>query len=143
MEWSRVSEFSSIVPCEYSNVIYLSSCSDASPQLRHKCKHTCTIQHAFANLFQVLDEQHDHVCDKNCNQKILYDNHSSICMVSRNVVPLTDAEKELVRAFGRKRGMDTAESCGRQRKHRFRNQVVVAVQSTGAAFMADSIITDA
>ncbi|KAF6138090.1 hypothetical protein GIB67_033504, partial [Kingdonia uniflora] len=52
-----------------------------------------------------------HICDKNCNQIILYDNHSSLCRVSEQVFPLTTLEEQAVRGVRRKLDTDN-DTCG-------------------------------
>eukprot|EP00475_Leptophrys_vorax_P029114 TRINITY_DN42507_c0_g1_i1.p1 TRINITY_DN42507_c0_g1~~TRINITY_DN42507_c0_g1_i1.p1 ORF type:complete len:154 (+),score=7.52 TRINITY_DN42507_c0_g1_i1:152-613(+) len=136
MEWGRVSE------C--SNVIYLTPHSDSFEAPIHKCKHTCDIQHVWANLYRCRTSNTTHICDKNCNQKILYDNYSSICMVSRNVAPLTEDESNMVRTIKKRREVDSSmETCGRRRKYLFRNQgITMAVPAAAAVGLADSFMAD-
>ncbi|CAL5408055.1 unnamed protein product [Camellia sinensis] len=59
-----------------------------------------------------------HICDKNCNQRILYDNHSSLCRVSRQVFPLTPAEQHAVRGVRRKIDDESSasDSCAFKRR---------------------------
>ncbi|GJP56035.1 hypothetical protein CLOM_g15105 [Closterium sp. NIES-68] len=133
MEWGKVSDS--------SNVVYLSQSVDS---FLHKCKHTCDIQHVWANLYRCRSSNTTHICDKNCNQKILYDNYSSICMVSRNIAPLTDHETNMVKSLRKRREVDGGmETCGRQRKYLFRNKPFsVAVPAAGAVLLADSFMAD-
>ncbi|XP_052116416.1 uncharacterized protein LOC127746602 [Arachis duranensis] len=59
-----------------------------------------------------------HICDKNCNQRILYDNHSSLCRASGQIFPLTPAEEQAVRGVRRKLDADNSSSdgCGFKRR---------------------------
>ena len=85
-----------------------------------------------------------HVCDKNCDQKIAYDNHSSVCLVSHIVSPLTDAEQEVVRSFRRKREEESLfDTCSRRTKHMYRcDAVSMAVPSSGTIFRGDGLLSD-
>ncbi|GMP70789.1 hypothetical protein CsSME_00029491 [Camellia sinensis var. sinensis] len=67
-----------------TNVIYLSSIlgQDGSNPV-HKCDGKCENEHVCGNMFRCRLTGLTHICDKNCNQRILYDNHSSLCRVSR------------------------------------------------------------
>ncbi|GMP92770.1 hypothetical protein CsSME_00042857 [Camellia sinensis var. sinensis] len=58
------------------------------------------------------------ICDKNCNQRILYDNHSSLCRISRQVFPLTQAEQHAVRGVRRKIDDESSasDSCAFKRR---------------------------
>ncbi|KAF6175371.1 hypothetical protein GIB67_009065, partial [Kingdonia uniflora] len=56
-----------------------------------------------------------HICDKNCNLRILYDNHNSLCRVSKHVFPLTILEEQAVRGVRRKLDADNA-TCGVKRR---------------------------
>ncbi|KAK6935803.1 hypothetical protein RJ641_032833 [Dillenia turbinata] len=51
-----------------------------------------------------------HICDKNCNQRILYDNHSSLCRVSGHIFPLTSLEEQAVRGVRRKLGAENSQN---------------------------------
>ncbi|KAL4276540.1 hypothetical protein AHAS_Ahas20G0217400 [Arachis hypogaea] len=59
-----------------------------------------------------------HICDKNCNQRILYDNHSSLCRASGQIFPLTPAEEQAVRGVRRKLDAENSSSdgCGFKRR---------------------------
>ncbi|KAH7278018.1 hypothetical protein KP509_38G019900 [Ceratopteris richardii] len=54
----------------------------------HRCGLNCSIQHVCGNLYICKSTGMSHICDKNCDQRIVYDNHTSICRASRQVFPL-------------------------------------------------------
>ncbi|RHN69764.1 hypothetical protein MtrunA17_Chr3g0128311 [Medicago truncatula] len=57
-------------------------------------KRTCFV---FGNMYRCKLTGLTHICDKNCNQRILYDNHSSLCRASGQIFPLTPTEEQAVR----------------------------------------------
>ncbi|AES72685.1 hypothetical protein MTR_3g093320 [Medicago truncatula] len=69
-----------------ANAIYLSSILVP--------KRTCFV---FGNMYRCKLTGLTHICDKNCNQRILYDNHSSLCRASGQIFPLTPTEEQAVR----------------------------------------------
>ena len=75
-----------------------------------------------------------HVCDKNCDQKIVYDNHSSICIVSRQVRPLSGNDLDCLKGMRRKRDGEAPEGCGFKRRSVFSPTkfMQIAVASSGA-----------
>ncbi|RYR34083.1 hypothetical protein Ahy_A10g048802 isoform A [Arachis hypogaea] len=78
-----------------ANVIYMSSILGRDgPNPVHKNMYRCKLTGL------------THICDKNCNQRILYDNHSSLCRASGQIFPLTPAEEQAVRGCGFKRRRD-------------------------------------
>jgi hypothetical protein len=92
-----------------SNVIYLSSIlGHDGPSHVHKCDWKCQNERVCGNMFRCKLTGLTHICDKNCNQRILYDNHSSLCLASRQIFPLTPTEEQAVRGVRRK--LDAAES---------------------------------
>ncbi|GAQ79967.1 hypothetical protein KFL_000430090 [Klebsormidium nitens] len=58
----------------------------------HRCTYNCSITHVLGNLYQCKDSGATHVCDFNCDQRIVYDSHSSICRASRKILPLSSAD---------------------------------------------------
>ncbi|XP_024526481.1 uncharacterized protein LOC9635315 isoform X1 [Selaginella moellendorffii] len=103
------------LPIGGTNVVYLSSlCGNGNGGVGattggyHRCNHSCQVEHVWANLYRCLSTGSSHVCDKNCNQRILYDVYSSICRVSGQIFPLTLAEQEAARGVRRKRESSTA-----------------------------------
>lgn len=99
----------SMVPVP-TNVIYLSSLvGQNGPNPVHMCDWKCENEHVFGNMYRCKLTGVTHVCDKNCNQRIIYDNHSSLCRVSRQIFPLTPSEQQAVRGIRRK--LDFTESC--------------------------------
>ncbi|KAK1295746.1 hypothetical protein QJS10_CPB15g00614 [Acorus calamus] len=108
---------SMVVP-EPTNVVFLSSilqCEGSIPS--HKCDWRCQNEHVFGNLYRCKQTGLTHICDKNCNQRILYDNHSSLCRVSGQVFPLTLAEQQAVRGVRRKLEEDSSDGgCGFKRR---------------------------
>ncbi|KAL7168717.1 hypothetical protein ACSBR2_039043 [Camellia fascicularis] len=86
-----------------SNVIYLSSIlGQDGPNPVHKCEWKCENENVCGNIYRCRLTGLTHICDKNCNQRFVYDNHSSLCRVSRQVFPLTPAEEQAVRGVQRK-----------------------------------------
>lgn len=107
-----------------TNVIYLSSIigqDGSNPDLNsnqnpvHKCDWKCENEHVCGNMFRCKLTGLTHICDKNCNQRILYDNNSSLCRVSRQIFPLTAAEVQAVKGVRRKLEEET-ESCAFKRR---------------------------
>lgn len=87
----------------HSNVIYLSSIlGQDGPNPVHKCDWKCENENLFGNMYRCKLTGLTHVCDKNCNQRIVYDNHSSLCRVSKQIFPLTPVEQQAVRGVRRK-----------------------------------------
>lgn len=89
---------------EATNVVYLSTLLNKQEDvIAHKCDRRCDIEHVWANIYRCKLTGSTHICDKNCNQKIVYDNYSCICRVSHQVFPLTAAEQQAVRGVVRRR----------------------------------------
>lgn len=92
-----------------TNVIYLSSIlGQDGPNQVHKCDWKCANENVCGNMYRCRLTGLTHICDINCNQRILYDNHSSLCRVSKQIFPLTSVEQQAVKGMRRK--LD-AESC--------------------------------
>ena len=92
----------SMVPVP-TNVIYLSSLlGQDGPNPVHKCDWKCENENVCGNMYRCRLTGMTHICDKNCNQRILYDNLSSLCRVSKQIFPLTQAEQQAVRGVRRK-----------------------------------------
>lgn len=88
-----------------TNVIYLSSIlggQDGPNSNVHKCDWKCQNEHVCGNMFRCKLTGLTHICDKNCNQRILYDNHNSLCRVTRQLFPLSEAETHAVKGVRRK-----------------------------------------
>lgn len=86
-----------------TNVIYVSSIlGQEGENPCHKCDWRCDNEHVFGNMYRCKITGITHICDKNCNQRILYDNHSSLCRVCGHVFPLSPAEEQAVRGVCRK-----------------------------------------
>lgn len=102
-----------------SNVIYLSSIlgQDGLNSV-HKCDWKCENEHVCGNMYRCKLTGNTHICDKNCNQRILYDNHNSLCRVSRHIFPLTPAEEHAVKGVRRKLDAESSpsESCTFKRR---------------------------
>ncbi|KAI3505984.1 hypothetical protein L1887_28337 [Cichorium endivia] len=104
-----------------TNVIYLSSIlgqDGPNSNLVHKCDWKCENEQVCGNMFRCKLTGLTHICDKNCNQRILYDNNTSLCRVSRQVFPLTAAEVQAVKGVRRKLEEETScsESCAFKRR---------------------------
>lgn len=94
-----------------TNVVYLSSIlGEDGPYNVHKCDWKCENEHVFGNMYRCRLTGLTHICDKNCNQRILYDNHNSLCRVSRQVFPLTLAEENAVKGVRRKLDAESSPS---------------------------------
>ncbi|XP_010251059.1 PREDICTED: uncharacterized protein LOC104593076 [Nelumbo nucifera] len=93
----------SMVAGPTTNVIFLSSILGREGAIPgHKCDWRCQNEHVCGNMYRCKLTGITHICDKNCNQRILYDNHSSLCRVSGQIFPLTPAEAQAVRGVRRK-----------------------------------------
>ncbi|XP_038709161.1 uncharacterized protein LOC120004025 [Tripterygium wilfordii] len=102
-----------------ANVIYLSTILGLDgPNPVHKCGYKCENEHVCGNVYCCKLTGLTHICDKNCNQRILYDNHSSLCRVSGQLSPLTPAEQQAVRGVRRKLDSDNTpgDTCGFKRR---------------------------
>ncbi|KAG6435025.1 hypothetical protein SASPL_106674 [Salvia splendens] len=111
--------FGKSVVAVHSNVIYLSSIlGQDGPNPVHKCDWKCENENLFGNMFRCKLTGLTHVCDKNCNQRIVYDNHSSLCRVSKQVFPLTLVEQQAVRGVRRKLDAEgsSTDSCSFKRR---------------------------
>ncbi|TXG48476.1 hypothetical protein EZV62_024351 [Acer yangbiense] len=94
-----------------SNVIYLSTILGRDgPIPVHKCDSKCENEHVCGNMYTCKLTGLTHICDKNCNQRILYDNHSSLCRVSGQIFPFTQAEEQAVRGVRRKLDAESSPS---------------------------------
>ncbi|KAG8486002.1 hypothetical protein CXB51_019330 [Gossypium anomalum] len=103
-----------------ANVIYLSTILGRDgPFPVHKCGWKCQNEHVCGNMYRCKLTGITHICDKNCNQRILYDNHSSLCRASGQVFPLSQAEEQVIRGVRRKLDADNSppsDSCGFKRR---------------------------
>ncbi|KAH9780495.1 hypothetical protein KPL71_008100 [Citrus sinensis] len=94
-----------------TNVVYLSTILGRDgPIPVHKCDRKCDNEHVCGNMYICKLTGFTHICDKNCNQRILYDNHNSLCRVSGQIFPLTQAEEQAVRGVRRKLDADNSPS---------------------------------
>ncbi|KAJ7537469.1 hypothetical protein O6H91_11G006700 [Diphasiastrum complanatum] len=98
------------------NAVYLSSFFGNGEETGHRCSYSCRVEHIWGNLYRCVSTGITHVCDKNCKQKILYDNVSSICRVSGQIFLLTAAEQQAIRGVRRKRELDSYDSCSFKRR---------------------------
>lgn len=97
----------------HTNVVYLSTIlgrDGPSPIPVHKCDRKCHKEHVCGNMYICKLTGFTHICDKNCNQRILYDNHNSVCRVSGQIFPFTHAEEQAVRGVRRKLDADNSPS---------------------------------
>lgn len=110
--------FGKFMIVEPSNVVYLSSILNREETIPgHKCDKRCQNEHVCANIYRCKLTGIMHICDKNCNQRILYDNYSSLCRVSGQVFPLTQAEEHAVRGTRRKfDSEDSLDGCAFKRR---------------------------
>ncbi|KAJ3682197.1 hypothetical protein LUZ60_014770 [Juncus effusus] len=92
-----------VIVSEQNHAIFLSSIVNPDgPAPAHKCDFRCKNEHIFGNMYRCRLTGLTHICDKNCDQRILYDNHSSLCRVSGLVFPLSPLEAQAVRGVRRK-----------------------------------------
>ncbi|KAF4356578.1 hypothetical protein CsatB_002351 [Cannabis sativa] len=113
----------SMVSSGPANVIYLSTILGRDGLIPvHKCDWKCENEHVCGNMYRCKLTGLTHICDKNCNQRILYDNHSSLCRASRQIFQLTAVEEQAVRGIRRKVDADnttsTTDSCSFKRRRR-------------------------
>ncbi|XP_074590602.1 uncharacterized protein LOC141846456 isoform X1 [Curcuma longa] len=114
---SEMEVFGKSMIAESSNVIYLSSILyKEGPIPSHKCDNRCQNALVFGNVYQCKLTGLTHICDKNCNQRILYDNHNSLCRVSGQIFPLSPTEEQAVRGVRRKLEMTNADGCAFKRR---------------------------
>ncbi|XP_004502786.1 uncharacterized protein [Cicer arietinum] len=102
-----------------ANVIYLSSILGRDSSIPgHKCDWKCKNEHVCGNIYRCKLTGLTHICDKNCNQRILYDNHSSLCRASGQTFPLTPTEEQAARGVRRKLDADNSptDGCGFKRR---------------------------
>uniref|UniRef100_A0ACD5TNA3 Uncharacterized protein n=1 Tax=Avena sativa TaxID=4498 RepID=A0ACD5TNA3_AVESA len=105
------------VIAEPSNVIFMSTILNTEGQIpSHKCDKRCQNEHIFGNMYRCKLTGLTHICDKNCNQRILYDNHNSLCRVSGQLFPLSPLELQAVRGIRRKHEVDSQEGCSFKRR---------------------------
>ncbi|OAY51197.1 uncharacterized protein LOC110615175 [Manihot esculenta] len=103
----------------HGNVIFLSTILGRDgPIPAHKCDWKCKNEHVCGNMYLCKLTGLTHICDQNCNQRILYDNHSSLCRASGQIFPLSPAEEQAIRGVRRKIDADnsTSESCAFKRR---------------------------
>lgn len=99
------------------NVIFLSSILNQEGALPcHKCDYRCRNEHLFGNMYRCRLTGITHICDKNCNQRIVYDNYSSLCRVSGQVFPLSPVEQQALRGIRRKHDGERSEGCAFKRR---------------------------
>ncbi|PON60353.1 cyclic AMP-responsive element-binding protein [Parasponia andersonii] len=102
-----------------ANVIFLSTILGRDgPVPVHKCDWKCENEHICGNMYRCKLTGLTHICDKNCNQRILYDNHSSLCRVSGQIFQLTPVEEQAVRGIRRKFDADSSPNDGCSFKRR-------------------------
>lgn len=109
---------------ENANVVHLSGGKSV-----HRCGLNCTIQHVWANLYLCKSTGTSHVCDKNCDQRIVYDNHSSICRASRQIFPLQQQapHQGMRRKYGECEGIEAEAFIKRNRCFFSQEQMNMAV----------------
>jgi hypothetical protein len=114
---SSMEVFGKTVIADPSNVIFLSTILNTEgSNPSHKCDMRCQNEHVFGNMYRCRLTGITHICDKNCNQRILYDNHNSLCRVSGQLFPLSPLEQQAVRGIRRKHEVDSNEGCSFKRR---------------------------
>ncbi|KAL0677857.1 hypothetical protein Bca4012_005838 [Brassica carinata] len=88
------------------------------PNPCHKCDWKCENENVCGNMYRCKLTGLNHVCDKNCNQRILYENHNSLCRASGRIFPLSPAEEQAVKGVRRKLDDESqpSESCVKRRR---------------------------
>ncbi|XP_010520619.1 PREDICTED: uncharacterized protein LOC104799676 [Tarenaya hassleriana] len=102
-----------------ANVIYLSTILGRSGAVPcHKCDWKCENENVCGNMYRCKLTELTHACDKNCDQRIMYDNHSSLYRVSCRIFPLSPAEEQVVKGVRRKLDAENhpSESCTSKRR---------------------------
>ncbi|CAM8988698.1 unnamed protein product [Rhodiola kirilowii] len=80
------------------NVIFLSSILGPQGHVQaHKCDQKCGSEHICGNMYRCRLTGVTHICDNNCDQRIVYDSRSSLCRVSGKMFLFTDVEERAVR----------------------------------------------
>lgn len=104
------------------NVVYLSSYLGKGEASGHRCDGTCQIEHVWANLYCCKSMNVTHVCDSNCDQRVLHDRHTTLCKVSGKFFPLTIMEQQAIAGVRRKRDSECGDSyMYKRRREVFRN----------------------
>lgn len=86
-----------------ANVVFLSTILGGEWQFQvHKCDKNCESEQICGNMYHCKLTGLTHICDSNCNQRILYDKHNSLCRVSGKIFPFTDVEQQAVTGVRRK-----------------------------------------
>uniref|UniRef100_A0A7N0SWD1 Uncharacterized protein n=1 Tax=Kalanchoe fedtschenkoi TaxID=63787 RepID=A0A7N0SWD1_KALFE len=102
-----------------ANVIFLSAILGEEGLVQaHKCDWKCESEHICGNIYRCKLTGLTHICDKNCDQRILYDSQSSLCRVSGRLFPFTDVEERAVRGIRRKLEVDDSDFDGCSSKRR-------------------------
>ena len=102
-----------------TNVIFLSSIvGQDGPNPGHKCDWKCQNEHVCGNMYRCRLTGLTHICDQNCDQRILYGNHDSLCRVSGQVFPLSPTEQQAARGVRRKLEAEAcpSETCSFKRR---------------------------
>lgn len=92
------------------NVVYLSSYLGKGEAAGHRCDNACQVEHVWANLYCCKSSNVTHVCDKNCDQRILYDRHTTLCKFSGKYFPLSLGEQQAIAGVRRKREAEQMET---------------------------------
>lgn len=92
------------------NVVYLSSYLGKGEAAGHRCDNACQVEHVWANLYCCKSSNVTHVCDKNCDQRILYDRHTTLCKFSGKYFPLSLGEQQAIAGVRRKREAEQTET---------------------------------
>eukprot|EP00899_Mesostigma_viride_P004736 jgi/Mesvir1/14263/Mv09697-RA.1 len=57
----------------------------------HTCTRHCYVENVWGNLYTCRSSGTNHVCDRNCDQRIHYDRYSDACRVSKKIFPRDDS----------------------------------------------------
>uniref|UniRef100_A0A383V8Q8 Uncharacterized protein n=1 Tax=Tetradesmus obliquus TaxID=3088 RepID=A0A383V8Q8_TETOB len=88
----------------------------------HECGAKCSVRHLFGNTFECCSSGQLHICDANCSKRVYRDRYSEVCLVSRRVFEVQQAQQE-----PRKRG-----SCGAQDLQNGKRTCTPVMQPFGA-----------
>lgn len=102
------------------NVIHLADAFAKPERTGHRCGFNCKVEHVWANLYVCRSTGNSHVCDKNCDQRITYDNHSNICRASGQIFP---SHGQPIHGVRRKHDSEAFESHNRKRYRNISTQV--------------------
>ncbi|MCO5579943.1 hypothetical protein L7F22_033810 [Adiantum nelumboides] len=88
MAFHRTSRAVALIEDDSANVVHFLGMHLGEAKSIHQCEFNCSIQHVQGNLYLCKTTGHSRVCDKNYDQRIVYDSHINICKASMHIFPL-------------------------------------------------------